>query len=166
MYIAYLTTECTPIQLEHTQHVIQLDSIQITYQVFKQLFYSTDAFNISNNPQYLSFISFKQQTVNQTPFSLHETILANASDDLHLPQACFTVDSVVELTQELVALKSLGEMNTKITSSLSWQILQDIINQQGSGDILVTIGVVFKTPTKDVKPTLVNFNYIITDYPF
>ena len=167
MYIAYLSTESNPIVVETTQHVVQLDPVPMTYSIFKNVFYGYgDAFTITSNPSLSTYISFKNKTVNTKTFSLDQTILSNISEDLHLPQACFTVDSVIELTRELVEIQTLGDLSTKVTSSLNLNTLEGVIRQQESGDVLVTVGVVFKTPTQGVHPTLINFNYTITNFPF
>jgi hypothetical protein len=155
MYIAYLTTECSPVVVEKAQHVVSLDVKTITMAVFRLLFYPSDSFSITAQASLGPLISFKQQTIESQPFSLSQTILANASTDLHLPQSCFTPDSVMELTHELLGLNTLYDLRTKVVTALSWSNVQEMFENT------ITIGVLFKVPTIGVQPTLIEFNYRI-----
>ena len=156
MYIAYLNTECSsPIVVEKSQHVVSLDVKTISMGVFRLLFYPSDSFSITAQASLGPLISFKQQTIESQPFSLSQTILANASTDLHLPQSCFTPDSVMELTHELLGLNTLYDLRTKVVTALSWSNVQELFENT------ITIGVLFKVPTCGVQPTLVEFNYRI-----
>jgi len=156
MYIAYLNTECSsPIVVEKAQHVVSLDVKTISMGVFRLLFYPSDSFSITAQASLGPLISFKQQTIDSQPFSLSQTILANASTDLHLPQSCFTPDSVMELTHELLGLNTLYDLRTKVVTALSWSNIQELFENT------ITIGVLFKVPTCGVQPTLIEFNYRI-----
>ena len=156
MYIAYLNTECSsPIVVEKAHHVVSLDVKTISMGVFRLLFYPSDSFSITAQASLGPLISFKQQTIESQPFSLSQTILANASTDLHLPQSCFTPDSVMELTQELLGLNTLYDLRTMVVTALSWSNVQELFENT------ITIGVLFKVPTCGVQPTLVEFNYRI-----
>jgi len=156
MYIAYLNTECSsPIVVEKAQHVVSLDVKTISMGVFRLLFYPSDSFSITAQASLGPLISFKQQTIDSQPFSLSQTILANASTDLHLPQSCFTPDSVMELTHELLGLNTLYDLRTKVVTALSWSNVQELFENT------ITIGVLFKVPTCGVQPTLIEFNYRI-----
>ena len=156
MYIAYLNTECSsPIVVEKSQHVVSLDVKTISMGVFRLLFYPSDSFSITAQASLGPLISFKQQTIQSQPFSLSQTILSNASTDLHLPQSCFTPDSVMELTHELLGLNTLYDLRTKVVTALSWSNVQEMFENT------ITIGVLFKVPTCGVQPTLIEFNYRI-----
>jgi hypothetical protein len=170
-------------------HIINLDEIEITKDLFQCIFYpyyenfGINKNTICNNCAYAEYISFlpEYRTVNGKKFYLLEQIISNIESDLNISRNCFTVESLVELTNEIISINSFCDLNCcSVLSSLTWcNILEiiknyNIINDNcGCGPNsnsttkpvipICVISVVFKTPTPGVKNTIVRFNYRITD---
>jgi hypothetical protein len=182
--IAVLCQEYTKIEKMCNDHIINLDEIEITKELFQYIFYPfCDNFGINrnticNNCTYIPYISFlpEYRSVNGKKFYLLEEIISNIETDLNISRNCFTVESLVELTNEIISISSLCDLNCcSVLASLTWcNILEivnnyNIINDNCDCSIkppvipIFAISVIFKTPTPHVKNTIVRFNYRITD---
>lgn len=182
--VAVLCQEYTAIEKMCNDHIINLDEIEITKQLFQYIFYPfCDNFGINknticNNCTYLPYISFlpEYRTVNGKKFYLLEEIISNIETDLNISRNCFTMESLVELTNEITSIRSLCDLNCcSVLASLTWcNILEivknyNLINYDCDCSIkppvipIFAISVIFKTPTPHVKNTIVRFNYRITD---
>jgi hypothetical protein len=156
-------------------HVVDLDNILVTEEVFKTLFYKQNVFSInplvSQNPILIPFISFEHvhRTVNNTTFFLTETIIQNIENDLGMSRNLLTPCSNIALNKQLNAIKTLSDLikTSSILCSLSWS---DIVNTVRSKfndldpmpkapDVILTLSVVFSSPTSGIQPTMVKFNY-------
>jgi len=171
-------------------HIINLDEIEITRETFQNIFYpycenfGINKNNVSNNSFYAEYISFlpEYRTVNKKKFYLLEEIISNIESDLNISRNCFTVESLVELTNEIISVNSFCDVNCcSVLSSLTWSNILEIIqnysiinencggcdnssqNQKGPLIPICVISIVFKTPTPGVKNTIVRFNYKIID---
>jgi hypothetical protein len=185
--VAVLCQEYTTIEKMCGDHIINLDEIEITRETFQNIFYpycenfGINKNNVSNNSFYAEYISFlpEYRTVNKKKFYLLEEIISNIESDLNISRNCFTVESLVELTNEIISVNSFCDVNCcSVLSSLTWsnilEIIQNysIINENCSPDNpsqrgpvipICVISIVFKTPTPGVKNTIVRFNYKIID---
>lgn len=181
--VAVLCQEYTKIETMCNDHVINLDEIEITKELFQYIFYpycenfGINKNTICNNPAYIPYISFmpEYRTVNCKKFYLLESIIANIESDLNVSRNCFTVDSLVELTNEIVSIHSFCDLNCcSVLSSLTWSNILEILKNYNTVNCdctsitepvipICVISVVFKTPTCGVKNTIVRFNYRITD---
>jgi hypothetical protein len=156
-------------------HVVNLDNILVTEPVFKILFYSQNVFSInpqaSQNALLLPLISFghEHRTINNVPFFLTETIIENIENDLNMSRSLFTPCSNVALNKQLNAIKTLGDL-IKTSSNLCSLPWSDIVNtvrckfndldpMPVSPSVILTLSVVFSSPTSGVEPTMVKFNY-------
>jgi hypothetical protein len=168
-------------------HIINLDEIEITRETFQNIFYpycenfGINKNNVSNNSFYAEYISFlpEYRTVNKKKFYLLEEIISNIESDLNISRNCFTVESLVELTNEIISVNSFCDVNCcSVLSSLTWSNILEIIqnyniinencgcdssSQKGAVIPICVISIVFKTPTPGVKNTIVRFNYKIID---
>jgi len=157
-------------------HVVELDNILVTEPVFKILFYLQNMFSINpqaSQPALLPFISFEHsdRSVNNVPFFLTETIIQNIENDLNMSRNLFTPSSNIALNKQLNAIKSLCDLMKTCSysnlCSLSWA---DIVNtvrckfndldpMPVSPSVILTLSVIFSSPTCGVEPTMVKFNY-------
>ncbi len=187
--VAVLTHEYTNIDIECDNHIINLDDILINENDFKNIFYPYgENFGIdkkiacaSNYNEYITFL-YPNRKVNGKPFYLLEEIIKNIENDLNLPRTCFTLNSLIELSNELSNIKTFCDMNCcSVLASLPWSNIENIIenkkilqknlmkNKKSSNDIdysvndniIFAVSIVFKTPTNGVKNTIVKFNYRI-----
>jgi len=188
--VAVLCQEYTTIEKMCHDHIINLDEILITKDLFQCIFYpyyenfGINKNNVCNNCSYQEYISFlpEYRTVNGKKFYLLEEIISNIESDLNISRNCFTVESLVELTNEIISINSLCDLNCcSVLSSLTWcNILEIIKNYSIINDNcdctasnintakqkvipICVISVIFKTPTPGVKNTIVRFNYRIID---
>jgi hypothetical protein len=196
--VAVLCQEYTTIEKMCNDHIINLDEIEITKDLFQCIFYpyyenfGINKNTVCNNCFYQQYISFlpEYRSVNGKKFYLLEEIISNIESDLNISRNCFTVESLVELTNEIISINSFCDLNCcSILSSLTWCNILEIIKNYSiindncgcgpdSNTIssssssstkqqpvipICVISVVFKTPTPGVKNTIVRFNYRITD---
>jgi len=185
--VAVLCQEYTTIEKMCGDHIINLDEIEITRDTFQNIFYpycenfGINKNNVSNNSFYAEYISFlpEYRTVNKKKFYLLEEIISNIENDLSISRNCFTVESLVELTNEIISVNSFCDVNCcSVLSSLTWSNILEIIqnysiinencgcdNSSQKGEVIpiCVISIVFKTPTPGVKNTIVRFNYKIVD---
>jgi hypothetical protein len=160
-------------------HIINLDAINISEELFKNIFYPHgNTFGLDKKYctkegviPYISFLP-NYRSVDGKKFYLLEEILSNLEKDLNVSRNCFTTDSLVELTNELIDIKSLCNINCcSLLSSLTWENINDIIKNykllQDSQDInmkvvpICVVSIIFKTPTEGVEDTIVKFSYKI-----
>jgi hypothetical protein len=134
--VAVLCQEYNKIEQICNDHIINLDEIEITKELFQFIFYPYhDNFGINkklicNNPMYTQYISFlpKYRTVNGKKFYLLEEIISNIESDLNISRNCFTVESLVELTNEILNINSICDLNCcSVLSSLTWCNILEII---------------------------------------
>ena len=187
--VAVLCQEYTEIEKMCHDHIINLDEIEITKDLFQSIFYpyhenfGINKNTICNNSFYQEYISFlpEYRSVNGKKFYLLEEIISNIENDLNISRNCFTVESLVELTNEIISINSFCNLNCcSVLSSLTWCNILEIIKNYSilnencdcstsSSSIhqpvipICVISVIFKTPTPGVKNTIVRFNYRITD---
>ena len=175
--VAVLCHEYTQLEKMCDDHVIDLDNIQISEHLFKQIFYPYgENFGIDKNfinseemIPYVSFIS-EYRKINGKPFHLLEEIFKNLEHDLGVSRNCFTVESRVELTNEIMKLKGLNNMNCcSVLASLPWSNITEILDKQRLPEQcnhnftpIFVVSIVFKTPTTGVKNTVVRLQYKIT----
>ena len=177
--IAVLCEEITEIRETGKDHIINLDDIHIRKDVFKHIFYPySENFGINthllhSNKELQKVISFlpEHRNVNGTKFYLLEQILSNIEEDLNLPRSCFTIESIVELTNQITGINTFCDINSSnILSSLTWSNILEIVKNyklltSTESNILpiFVISIIFKTPTNNVENTIIRFNYKITD---
>jgi hypothetical protein len=196
--VAVLCQEYTTIETMCHDNIINLDEILITKEVFQSIFYPYhDNFGLNkdfvcNNKDISTYISFipEFRSVNSKKFYLLEEIIANIERDLNISRNCFTKESLVELTNEIISIKSLCDINCcSVLASLSWQNILEIIknyqlinycqcekgpesdenyckickNSKSEIIPICVVNIIFKTPTPGVKNTIIRFNYRITN---
>jgi len=196
--VAVLCQEYTTIETMCHDNIINLDEILITKEVFQSIFYpyhenfGLNKDFVNNNMDISSHISFipEFRSVNTKKFYLLEEIISNIERDLNISRNCFTKESLVELTNEIISIKSLCDINCcSVLASLSWQNILEIIKnyqlinycqcEKGAesdenyckickttkSEIIpiCVVNIIFKTPTPGVKNTIIRFNYRITN---
>jgi hypothetical protein len=172
--VAVVSEDYNNIELMCEDHIINLDEIDITMDMFQLMFYPyKENFGLNkdffiNNNKFIPFISFFPdfRSVNGKKFYLLEQIISNIETDLNVPRYCFTKDSLVELTNQITCIKTLLDIKCcSVLSSLTWTNILDIIRNytyihEKVIPILV-VNIVFKTPTQNVKDTVIRFQYKI-----
>lgn len=196
--VAVLCQEYTKIDTMCHDNIINLEEILITKEVFQSIFYPYhENFGLNkdfvrNNNDILPYISFipEFRSVHSKKFYLLEEIIANIERDLNISRNCFTKESLVELTNEIISIKSLCDINCcSVLASLSWQNILEIIknyqlinycqcekgqesnenychickNSKSEIIPICVVNIIFKTPTPGVKNTIIRFNYRITN---
>jgi hypothetical protein len=175
--IAVLSKEITEIRETCKDHITNLDDIYITKETFNRIFYpysenfGIDKNFISTNKDIKKLVSFlpEYRNVGDKKFYLLEEIISNIEKDLNVPRSCFTIESLVELTNQIIGINSLCDINcTNILSSLTWSNIMEIIdnykllkNENKLINPICTISIIFKTPTNGVENTIIRFNYKI-----
>ena len=181
--VAVICQEYSPIEITcSNSHTTTLDDIEISEEYFKKLFYPYgENFGMDKSvackKEFFSYISFiaPYRSVENKNFFLLETILSNIESDLNLSRNCFSTESVIELTNELIKIHSLCDINCcSVLASLPWSNIQKIISdnklhslsdkciKEKKDKILsFVISIIFKTPTPGVKPNVIKFPYII-----
>ena len=183
--VAVLCQEYTNVETSCDDNIINLEDIPVSMEHFQSIFYPyKDNFGINknfmlSNKCLINLISFlpEHRIIQNTSkkFYLLEEIISNIERNLNITRNCFTKDSLVELTNEIISIKSLLDINCcSVLSSLSWDNVIEVIenykfvdsDNNKNNDIIpiCVVNIVFKTPTADVKNTTVRFNYKITNY--
>jgi hypothetical protein len=182
--VAVICQEYSPIEITcSNSHTTTLDDIEISEEYFKKLFYPYgENFGMDKTVAckkdlfpYVSFIP-PYRSIKNKNFFLLETILSNIESDLNLSRNCFSTESVIELTNELIKIHSLCDINCcSVLASLPWSNIQKIISdnklhslsdkcvkEKKEDKILCfVITIIFKTPTQGVKPNMIKFPYVI-----
>jgi len=172
--VAVVSEEYTKIELMCEDHVINLDEIDVTLEIFQIMFYPyKENFGINrdlflNNKNFIPFISFLRnfRSINGKPFNLLEEIIANLETDLCVSRNCFTKESLVELTNEISNIKTFLDIKChSVLASLTWSNILDIINNYKvvKGEIVpvLIINITFKSDTSQAKDTIIRFQYKI-----
>ena len=183
--VAVLCQEYTNVETSCDDNIINLEEIPVSIEHFQSIFYPyKDNFGINkdfmlNNKCLINLISFlpEHRIIQNTSkhFYLLEEIISNIERNLNISRNCFTKDSLVELTNEIISIQSLLDINCcSVLSSLSWNNVMEVIENYRfinlkntkDGEIIpiCVVNIVFKTPTADVKNTTIRFNYKITNY--
>ena len=134
------------------EHIIDLDVIEIPEEIFKYLFYQTS--------------SAFQITPIQNP---SDEILNNILEDLGVTKNMLSICSLINLNKEISSLKSLCDLTpSNVSCSLTWRDILTTLRAEFNSDtavyplvvdVILTVSVVFITPTEGVYPTIVRFNY-------
>jgi len=175
--IAVLCEEYTNIGVICDDHILNLDEIVIPTNIFQLIFYPyKDNFGLNkdflnNNKELLEFISFLPEfrSINNKKFYLLEEIISNIENDLSVSRNCFTKESLVELSNEIITIKTILDIKCcSLLSSLTWENVLEIINNYekiNCNEIIpiLVVNIVFKTPTQDVKDTIIRFQYKLTN---
>ena len=159
------------------EHIVNLDDIPIYLDLFQKIFYPyCDTFGLNkdfilHHPELLPLISFlpEYRSVHHKKFYLLEELIANIETDLNISRNCFTKDSLVELTNEIIGLKSMMNLNCcSVLSSLTWSNILELIENYKASSCdnqevvpILVVNITFNTPTPGVKNTLVRFHYLI-----
>ena len=183
--VAVLCQEYTNVETSCDDNIINLEDIPVSMEHFQAIFYPyKDNFGINkdfmlSNKCLINLISFlpEHRIIQNTSkkFYLLEEIISNIERNLNISRNCFTKDSLVELTNEIISIKSLLDINCcSVLSSLSWDNVIEVIENykfvsstNNKNDEIIpvcVVNIVFKTPTTDVKNTTIRFNYKITNY--
>jgi hypothetical protein len=158
----------------NNDHVIELDNISISESLFKSIFYQTDNFSINPGaalqPSTLIFISFINQTVLGVKFCLVDEIYKNIENDLGISRILFSPCTNIALNKQLGSIKSLCDIinSGTILCSMNWsEIVNSVRCEFDNVDpintnptVVLTLSVVFTTPTTGVNATIIKFNFL------
>jgi len=158
-----------------TDHVTDFDAISIDEATFKSIFYTAPTFSIApltaSNSVLFPYISLMPQhrTVAGASFYLLETIYENLETDLHMSRMSFSAGSKIALNKNITKMTSLCSLRiSNVVSSLSWsEIIDTIVSTYdvvGLTSVAVTliISIILASPTPNVFPTILHFNYATT----
>jgi hypothetical protein len=174
--IAVISHNYAPMNLNNSSdHVIEFDQIIIDEATFKSIFYTVPSFSIApltaSKPELFPYISLMPQhrTVSGAPFHLLETIYEHLEQDLHLSRMSFASGSKIALNKNITKMTSLCSLRiSNVVSSLSWdEILDTIVSTYDvvgltTVNVLLIISIVLTSPTPNVFPTILHFNYMTT----
>jgi serine/threonine protein kinase len=152
------------------------ESFQSIYYTYGENFAMDKKFVLKKNVQpYISFLP-EYRTVQKNKFYLLEQILSNIEYDLNVSRNCFTVESMVELSNEISGIRYISDLNaSSLLSSLTWSNIMEIIKnykllqrhpptskkEDNDMNFIFVVSVIFKTPTPGVNNTVIRFNYKI-----
>ena len=170
---AILCQAYTPIQTQQPgAKTIVLDTIQITEEEFKILFYSEERFGLKrNNTANTNYISLESpfRSINGDVFNLLENIYVNAEECLGVRREAFTLESTMALNKEFSHIHTLYDLSAlSVINSLTWsELINSIKNKLQTSftaqDIRVFtrlgLNVIFKTPTTSVLPLTIKLVY-------
>jgi hypothetical protein len=172
--VAVICEEFNTIDIMCEDHIINLDEIDVTMEMFQMMFFPyKENFGLNkdffiNNHKFLPLISFfpDYRSIKGNKFYLLEQLISNIEADLCISRHCFTKDSLVELTNEITSIKTLLDIKCcSVLASLTWSNVLDIIKNYSfiHEEIIpiLIVNIVFKTPTKGVKDTVIRFQYKI-----
>ena len=158
----------------NNDHIIELDNITITESLFKSIFYQSDNFSINPsaalNPSILNFISFINRTVLGVNFCLIDEIYKNIEDDLGINRILFSPCTNIALNKQFGSIKSLCDLTQSgtIVCSMDWSEIVNSIKYEFDNvdpintnpNVVLTLSVVFTTPTTGVNATIIKFNFL------
>lgn len=169
---AILCHAYTPIQKQQPgAKTIVLDTIQITEEEFKILFYSEDRFGLKRGTVNTNYISLESpfRIANGEFFSLLENIYTNAEECLGVRREAFTLESTMALNKEFSHIHTLEDLSgLSVVNSLTWtELINSIKNKLPNSftrndlRIFTRLGlnVIFKTPTTSVLPLTIKLVY-------
>lgn len=162
-------------------HIIELDNIQVTKELFKAVFFYHDNENFaiipnvqSNDETIENIISFesKYRTYdNGVKFNLLHSMFGFMEKDLNVKRDCFDTCCKMELEKQLSMFKNLCDIDIcNVLCSLKWSEIIQILNSKGAKSKdkngnkiphLLKINIVFKNPNTNIKDIIVKFNYVI-----
>jgi|TARA_B110000114_G_C15091977_1_gene399127 hypothetical protein len=184
--VAVLCKEYDELEQRCDDHIINLDEIFINKQIFQQLFYPHgEQFGLNRRiatdnsmQKYISMLP-THRTVDGVNFYLLEYILKHIESDLGVSRDFFSRESLIDVTKELSSINSLLDVNCcSLLTSLTWKNICEMVEQYKKSDNthscikgqqphlipLLVISLIFKTPTKGVKNTIVKLHYRILDF--
>jgi len=174
---AVCSRDLLAIQLrDHLDHIIELNNINISEDTFKSIFYQTDNFAINPNaylnPQILPLISFGTQTLvgttNGDRLCLIDEIYKNIENDMGVNRLAFSANTNISLNKQINSIKTLCDLKQgDIVCSLKWSDIVNTISSEFANatpvnkrpKVILTLSVVFTSPTVGVHPTIIRFNY-------
>lgn len=171
--IAVISHNYAPMNLNSSSdHVSEFDLISIDEATFKSIFYTLHTFSIApltaSNATLFPYISLMPQhrTISGAEFYLLETIYENLEADLHISRSSFASGSKIALNKNITKMTSLCSLRvSNVVSSLSWNEIIDVITSMydttglTSVPATLTVSVLLTSPTPNVFPTILHFNY-------
>ena len=171
------------IETRDNYHIIELDNILISKELFKAIFFYHDNENfaivpkVPNNDEIIqNIISFEspyRTYDNGVPFNLLHVMFGFMEEDLNVKRDCFDTCCKMELEKQLSLFKSLCDLDIcNVLCSLKWSEIIEILNSKGAKSIdkdgnkiphLLKINIVFKNPNTNIKDIIIKFNYVL-DY--
>ena len=169
------------IETRDNYHIIELDNILISKELFKAIFFYHDNENfaivpkVPNNDEIIqNIISFEspyRTYDNGVPFNLLHVMFGFMEEDLNVKRDCFDTCCKMELEKQLSLFKSLCDLDIcNVLCSLKWSEIIEILNSKGAKSIdkdgnkiphLLKINIVFKNPNTNIKDIIIKFNYVI-----
>ena len=179
--IAIVGQFLTSIEKIDSYHIIELDNISVSKDLFKAIFFYYDSENfaivpnIPNNEETIqNIVSFesKYRTYNNgVPFNLMHVIFGFMEEDLNIKRDCFDTCCKMELEKQLSLFKNLCNLEIcNVLCSLKWSEIIEILKSKGakSKDLngnniphLLKLNIIFKNPNTNIKDIIIKFNYVI-----
>tara|TARA_Y100000992_G_scaffold143209_1_gene95053 strand:- start:4836 stop:5513 length:678 start_codon:yes stop_codon:yes gene_type:complete len=171
------------IEQRDNYHIIELDNISVSKELFKAIFFYHDNENFAIAPRIpsddetleniISFESKYRTYDNGVKFNLLHIMFGFMEEDLNVKRDCFDTCCKMELEKQLSMFKNLCDIDIcNVLCSLKWSEIIQILNSKGAkgkdkngNNIphLLKINIVFKNPNTNIKDIIVKFNYVI-DY--
>lgn len=169
------------VETRDNYHIIELDNISISKELFKAIFFYHDNENFSivpkvpNNDEIIqNIISFEypyRTYDNGVPFNLLHVMFGLMEEDLNVKRDCFDTCCKMELEKQLSLFKSLCDLDIcNVLCSLKWSEIIQILNSKGAKSKdnkgnniphLLKINIVFKNPNTNIKDIIIKFNYVV-----
>ena len=171
------------VETRDNYHIIELDNIPVSKELFKAIFFYHDnenfaiVPNVPNNDEIIqNIISFESpyRTYDKgIPFNLLHVMFGFMEEDLNVKRDCFDTCSKMELEKQLSLFKTICDLDIcNVLCSLKWSEIIQILTSKGAKSKdkngnniphLLKINIVFKNPNTNIKDIIVKFNYVL-DY--
>lgn len=126
-------------------HIVELDPVAISELDFKRLFYYThhnhNSFCVNKQyppgkeVKFNELVSFSCQSIDRKLFSLSDEILDNIEMDLGISRHMLSTCSLINLTKELNAIRTLRDLPTaNVTCSLKWSDIVETLRSRFQDD--------------------------------
>jgi hypothetical protein len=168
--IAVLAEDVKSSPVEFDGHIVDLDAIDMSENVFRDLFYASNnnelfLLNCANENSKTN-ITFNDQKMSDSSFNLLDQVLTSYSTDLGVMRECFEPCSLIEIQKQITGIKSLCDI-CEVKCSLKWSEVESSLVSLG-GDISkgkkhrLRVNALFTNANPQVQSIMVRFNYNVT----
>jgi len=174
--IAVLAEDVKSSPIEFDGNIIDLDTIDISENDFRELFYASNnnelfTLNCANteSKENITFNSQKYITIDDgedLSFNLIDAIVSSYSTDLGVQKDCFEPCSIIDIQKQLTSIRTLCDI-CEVKCSLKWSEVISSLRSLGANvdkDAIhrLRVNALFTNSNPQVKHIMIRFNYDVT----